>query len=375
MHVLVYYPGNLNRLTGTPIRTMNLVEALCRCGVEVTLLADNASEDSSAGYRFFATQSHSNWRERSSEIRSLLRERKPDLLYGITHNALLAGTVSALATRIPHVVDLHSIVVEELAAGGVSQWQRLKLIAVERLCLPLCKGVTVVCHPLKEHYQRLHRNIEVIHGAADVRQFNPQVPPAAEIEGLCRKDAESVVVGYIGNLRPYQGVKELFETALRITKLDADFQFVFIGNGPLKDTLVTSLGKSQQAENIHFLPERPYQEIPNYLAACDLLVIPRPSNRITEYAFPSKLPEYLAMGKPVITTDVGDAKKFVKSGETGFLVSPGDTKELETAILAQKTYQTHRLRVARNASRLVEENHTWDARARKLSSFFGRLTQ
>lgn len=373
MHVLIYYPGDLCRPTGTPIRAWNLVQALSRLDVEISLLAIDASQNFMAGCRFISVRSGSGKLQQILELRSIIRQIKPDLLLSITHVALSVATISALLCHIPHVIDLHGIWLEAMKAEGlVAPWQRWKITAFERLFLPRCSGATVVSNPLREYYQGLQRHIEVVPGGVDLRRFNPDVSPAPEIQALRAANPQGLVVGYIGNLRPYQGVQELFDVAVRIVKRDPTFQFVFIGEGSLKTPLLCQLQKNNLDGQICFLPQKPYAEIPAYLAACDLLVVPRPSNRLNDSAFASKLPEYLAMGKVVIATDVGDAKLLVRNGETGYVIPPNDPTVLEEAILAQKD-NPDRLRIGERAFQIVKEEHTWDARAQALVRFFGSL--
>ena len=61
-----------------------------------------------------------------------------------------------------------------------------------------------------------------------------------------------------------------------------------------------------RAENIHYLGSKSYQELPAYLAGWDLALIPFAINESTRFISPTKTPEYLAAGKPVISTPIRD---------------------------------------------------------------------
>jgi UDP-galactopyranose mutase len=58
--------------------------------------------------------------------------------------------------------------------------------------------------------------------------------------------------------------------------------------------------------NIHYLGGKSYNELPNYLAGWDVAIIPFAINESTKYISPTKTPEYLAAGKPVISTPIQD---------------------------------------------------------------------
>jgi UDP-galactopyranose mutase len=105
-----------------------------------------------------------------------------------------------------------------------------------------------------------------------------------------------------------------------------EWQFVLIG--PVVKIDPASLPR---LANIHYLGGKSYQELPQYLAGWDVAVIPFAMNESTRYISPTKTPEYLAAGKPVISTPIRDvvspygenklvhiassAEEFVKYGE------------------------------------------------------------
>jgi len=77
-------------------------------------------------------------------------------------------------------------------------------------------------------------------------------------------------------------------------------------------------------------------QIPGLLKSADVLLLPRSSGEFSTAGFPNKLGEYLASGRPVVATRVGDIPKYLVDGESAFLVEPDDcaafTKALVTAL-------------------------------------------
>ena len=72
--------------------------------------------------------------------------------------------------------------------------------------------------------------------------------------------------------------------------------------------------------------------IPSVFAQCNTLVLSRPLERFSLAGFPQKLPEYMALGRPVIVTDVGDIPLYVRDGIDGFVVKPGNPVAFANAI-------------------------------------------
>lgn len=88
-------------------------------------------------------------------------------------------------------------------------------------------------------------------------------------------------------------------------------------------------------ENIYYLGSKDYQELPAYLAGWDLAMLPFVRNESTRFISPTKTPEYLASGKPVVSTSIQDVVR--PYGQQG-MVLIGDTVE-EFVMAAEKAMQ------------------------------------
>jgi len=133
----------------------------------------------------------------------------------------------------------------------------------------------------------------------------------------------------------YGVVDERFDIELLrgIAALRPDWHFVIIG--PVVKIQADIL---PQGENIHYLGGKNYKELPVYLSGWDVALLPFALNESTKYISPTKTPEYLAGGKPVVSTSIKDVVR--PYGELG-LVHIADTPEdfvaaIEKA-LAQRT--------------------------------------
>ncbi|MBP6016206.1 MAG: glycosyltransferase [Candidatus Promineofilum sp.] len=117
-------------------------------------------------------------------------------------------------------------------------------------------------------------------------------------------DMESIpgpIVGYAGKMQ------EMFDVDLmsHIVQQLPDVNFVFIGQ-ELNSSWVKPLW---QHSNAHYLGDKPYDQLPHYLAAFDVCTIPYNQER-QHGVDPIKFYEYLAMGKPVVTTNIGGVSVF-----------------------------------------------------------------
>ena len=125
--------------------------------------------------------------------------------------------------------------------------------------------------------------------------------------------------------RPHVGfygvVDERFDTELLagLAALRPDLHFIIVG--PVVKIDANALPK---APNIHYLGKRNYDDLPAYLAGWDVAILPFARNEATRFISPTKTPEYLAAGCPVVSTTIKDVVR--PYGDLG-LISIADTPE------------------------------------------------
>lgn len=108
------------------------------------------------------------------------------------------------------------------------------------------------------------------------------------------------VIGYIGVIDERIDMELLRESA----KILPEYDFVMIG--PLAKITENDLAK---AENIHYLGMKSYDDLPNYLKAFDIAMMPFALNDSTRFISPTKTLEYMAAGKPIISTAIKDVTR------------------------------------------------------------------
>lgn len=134
------------------------------------------------------------------------------------------------------------------------------------------------------------------------------------------------VVGILATLSPAKDHATFLRAAAVAALGDPALRFAIIGDGPLRGELRTQAGELGLADKVTFFGFQ--REVADYIAACDLLVS---SSRDNEGCSNSIL-EAMALGVPVIATDVGGNGELVMEGKTGYLVPVGDDVALAAAI-------------------------------------------
>jgi glycosyltransferase involved in cell wall biosynthesis len=137
-----------------------------------------------------------------------------------------------------------------------------------------------------------------------------------------------------------------------------DWSFVLIG----PTHMMASARELRRMPNVHFLGPKPHSEIPAYVKAMDCCLNPYVTGRLADHVSPLKLYEYLAAGKPVVSTEMPEAHKF------GNLVRVANSyatfiKECE-AVLALLPEPENAIRQRRDAA----NEHSWEERFRALQT-------
>src|SRR5262249_46780805 len=117
---------------------------------------------------------------------------------------------------------------------------------------------------------------------------------------------------------------------------------------------------------------RPHVEVPRYLALADVLVQPGKSDEFNDYRFPSKLPEFFAMGRPVVlpATNIG---LHLRDGEDAILLRDGSALELATTLERLFADPDLAQRLGRAARTFAETHLTWSQSVIKLLDFYRQI--
>lgn len=138
-------------------------------------------------------------------------------------------------------------------------------------------------------------------------------------------------------------------------------RWLLVGNGPLRETIEAVVG-------VRFAGMVPHAEMPAYLAACDILVSPhgRQADGGEFFGSPTKLFEYMATGRPIVASRVGQIADVIRDEHSGLLVPPDDVEALCTAILRLVDDAHLRARLGRAAREAAETQHTWRQNAERV---------
>jgi hypothetical protein len=148
---------------------------------------------------------------------------------------------------------------------------------------------------LYEHKRAHHRNIHPFPSSVDVRHFAKAREPQGDPDD--QASIPSRRIGFFGVIDERLDVALVDEAAA----LRPNWHFVFVGPVVKIDPAILP-----KRHNVHFLGPKSYDELPRYLAGWNVAMLPFARNDATRFISPTKTPEYLAAGKPVVSTSIQD---------------------------------------------------------------------
>jgi glycosyltransferase involved in cell wall biosynthesis len=204
---------------------------------------------------------------------------------------------------------------------------------------------------------------------ADEKLFvpRPRDPGALELLGIA---PGTVVLCYTGNVHSAntREVRSLYLAAAILDREGTPARLVRTGRD-----FCSFLGPDEEwAYRVSIeLGHVPYQEIPGLLSLADVLVQPGADNAFNEFRLPGKLPEFFAVGRPVILprTNVG---RFVRHGEEAWVLDKVDALGIVGAVLEITANESLRDRLAAGAIAFARQHFNWKKNTDVLADFYDR---
>ena len=272
----------------------------------------------------------------------------------------LVGAILAMVLRVPHLYDMHSSLPQQLSNFAFSRSRLIKqaFLAIERFMIRRSRVVIVICPSLEETVHAIEPGAHtvLIENAPGSAEDEASPADAAAVRERFGLSAATPVVLYTGTFEAYQGLDLLFDAMAVVRRTRPDARLLLAGGHADQVARARVQAKAAGIEDVTiFAGERPAQDIPAYLLACDLLVSPRSRGTNT----PLKIYQYLRSGKPIVATRLLTHTQ-VLSDETAILtgVSPD---EYALGILSVLSDPPRAAGIGRRARELAETKYSYEA--------------
>jgi len=203
--------------------------------------------------------------------------------------------------------------------------------------------------------------LSVISNGFDSKLFRPMDKFEARLKLGIPQDKK--VLLNVANLVPVKGQKYLIESMKKIARVEDNVVLYIIGDGPLRKELETQIRRLNLEGTVRIVGARPHSEIPLWMNAADLFVLPSLSE-----GNPTVMFEALGVGLPFVGTTVGGVPEIITSEDYGLLCPPKDPECLAEKILIALEKDWDREKIRKYAERF-----TWDSIVKKVLGVYSEV--
>jgi glycosyltransferase involved in cell wall biosynthesis len=293
------------------------------------------------------------------------------------HRTALPALMAARQLGLPFVYEVRGLW-ELTTATKIPWWEETERFALERsLELLVARNADHVLAITSGVANELVAGgvaadkVSILPNGVDPSRFLP-VAPDAELRARLDLRAEDFVLVYCGSLTAYEGLDDLI-VAVGSLNPAIRARLVIVGEGPHLETLRAAATATRSGSAVTFLGAVPPAEIPRYWSLADAVALPRKPFKVCEVVSPLKPFEAMAMGKPVILSDLPVSREIVRDGETGLICRPADPQDLAATLARVARDGALRNRLGAAARAWVVGHHSWKMNAQRLIEIYDRL--
>lgn len=382
LNVLIVLPGNFaanNSLQATALAD-ELAAAGHRCAVAVS--CDKSTVAIHAAPRF-TPLTHAE----AATFR-FADGRPADVIHAWTTREIVRLTATTLqratgARLVVHLEDNEQQILALTVGRSAAELEQLPDAELNRLITPdlshprrarefltAADGLTLITARLREFAPVAARCL-TLWPAADARYFFPRPRPDA-FRALLGFGPDTTVLFYPGNVHAANAaeVRELYAAVARLNESGVPVRLIRAGVDA-----VDFLGAHATRAREHVIELGPishHRHVPELMALADILVQPGVPDAFNDYRFPSKLPEFFALGRPVVLprTNLGEKARH---GVDAYVLERADAAGIVRAVRELRADPALAARLAEGAQRFSAEHLSWRRSAESLAKFYAAL--
>lgn len=308
-----------------------------------------------------------NWRL-IHRARRIIQEEQPQFIYHRHSEFNYASSVLARRFGLPLVLECNGSEVWIKKNWGRVYLEPLLRMA-EEVQFAAADLITVVSSVMKGDLVRLgvpEEKILINPNGVDPDAFRPDAPVHERVRGL--KDSGYTVAGFVGTFGAWHGVEVLARSVKPTVQTNPTIRFLLIGDGILRTEVERILREDGVSDYVTITGSVSHDAIPSYLAGCDMLLSPHVQNTDGTQFFgsPTKLFEYMAMGKPIIASGIGQIAEVLQDGVNAVFMKHRDAEDLARKILLLASDPNVGGRLGRAARNDAVSRYSWQRNAQRV---------
>jgi glycosyltransferase involved in cell wall biosynthesis len=286
-------------------------------------------------------------------IQKTIQDRKIDkiFLYGSITNGIQTIKI-AQEKKIPviyRVLDISHELINILGIKQIAKKLESKVISNSNLVLTTTNDLSRYAIEMGAK----KNNVEVFPLGVNFQDFKPMKKSLELQKELDIKENDKVII-FVGTLYTFAGLENIINN---FSLFEKNVKFIIIGGGPNFNRIKLNIKSKKLEESIILLGFIPQNIIAKYIALADICINPFEINSITNLILPTKILEYLACKKPVLSTPLEGTKKILLNDKYGIIYSNQNdfVKKLSNLLKDELRLEE----ISGNGYQYVIKNHDW----------------
>lgn len=282
--------------------------------------------------------------------------------------------------RLPYVLFFdadeimeHDYMGESLT--GLLRWRAKSIVAYN-----LRAADCVICvseasrDRLVNFWNTASEKIVVFPNGVDVERFRPFPESRSAVRASLGLETNPIFI-FVGNFYAWHDVTTLLDAFARVLPVHPDARLVLVGDGSQHKSMVRHAADIGISDAVRFTGSVPHADVPRLIDAADVAIAPYPAMSHDLWFSPMKLFEYMASGKAVVASSVGQLAGVIQDNHNGMLVPPGDI--LSTAAAMQRLIEDTplRVRLGRQAREDAMVKYSWDCYLSRLDRLYAAVIE
>lgn len=308
------------------------------------------------------------------KIVSIVRKHNIEVLH--VHDLPLVALCIVLGKifKIPVIFDMHENWPEAMKLWGYDMFY-LPAKVLEHFSIRFADLIIVVVDEQKERLLDLgvpENKISVLMNTVVLEMFNDKSISQELYSELRSIYENNFVISYIGGFNNGRGIDILIQAMPHVIENIQNAHLLLVGDGRIREELENLTETLGISKNVSFVGWIDLDDVATYIAVSDVCVIPHYTNPHIDRTIPHKLFQYMAMGKPIVSTDARPLKRIIEAEQCGIVVPSGDAVAMAEAIikLNDKILATT---YAENGNHSALDKYNWNITSHELCEIYNNL--
>lgn len=283
--------------------------------------------------------------------------------------------MAAKRLRLPYVIFFEADQIMELDIMNKPITGLLRRRAEGILRYNLSAADCIICvtnagqRHLMKHWNVPAEKIVVFPNAVHIDRFKPDRQAREDIRSKLGLQNDPVIL-FVGNFFHWHDVPTLLTAFVEVLKSQPTARLVLVGDGERRAAMSALAAELGLERSVVFTGIVSHSDVPRYMAAADIAVVPYPPMDREMWLSPLKLFEYMSAGLAVVASSIGQIVDVVEDGANGSLVPPGDVTAMTAALCRLIADSDFRLSLGANARATAEKNFSWESYLARLERVF-----